>query len=142
MLPRQPEKTRQHRHAHIVPNRQIDDDEAEAAGADQMIGGASCRARIGHAHDRQRVDIDAAGGDIRRKKRAVFEGDPRRAIAGELRLEHEPEGRGQRRGVRAGGQLDKTPREIGHAPDRRLARDMERRGQNHGRKSHSHPPRL
>ena len=55
------------------PTRQVDHDEPNPP-THEMIGGASGRARVGHAHHRQRVEIDAAVGDIGRKKRAAAKG--------------------------------------------------------------------
>ena len=54
----------------------INHDKPKSAGPHEMIGGPPGRARVGHAHDRQRVEIDAAVRDIGREKRGAFERDP------------------------------------------------------------------
>jgi len=147
--PREAEKARQQRHRYpcgvLWGGDEVDDDEAETSGAQEMIGRAGRRARITRANNGQRREIDPAVPDIRREKRTARQPHPRRAIAGELRFEDEPERRRERRRVGAPGELDEASGQFANRPPRRVRgkRDLlidaprSRKAEKSGR---THPP--
>src|SRR5579885_405491 len=81
-----------------------------------MIRGATGRACVGRADDRQGRKIDPPVGDVGGENRAVGQRDPCCAVTGKLRLEHEAEGSRERRGFGPAGELDETARKLAQRP--------------------------
>jgi len=104
---------------------EIEHDQAEAAAAQQRIGGACEAPVVGDAHDDQRVEIDRGFRDIGRVERTGVPGDPDGGFVAALGFEHELEGEGQRGAGVLRGDLPEAPGEGGVVPDRGAVGDGE-----------------
>ena len=98
---------------------EIDHQQPEGAGAGEPVGGPQAVAHVVEPNHRQRRQIDAPLGRIRREEGALGPADPRDRLALPLHLAHQAERHGERRRGAGARQLGQAAAERGSGPGSR-----------------------